>query len=71
MEAADPINWPWWYPLFVVLGAVCAMCLGVLGYVRHENRRYYRATIALGLTAAVIQFTLMALLAWLPGILGG
>ena len=52
-------NWDKWYPAGTVTCGVIAICLGVVGFVRHEDIRLNGATVTVGLSAILFQYFLM------------
>ena len=52
-------GWSRIYPASVIGAGALAACVGVVGFVRHDDPRLAGATVAVGLGAVVFQYALL------------
>ena len=64
-------DWSRIYPMSVIGAGVLAACVGVVGFVRHDDPRVASATIGVGLCAVVFQYALILAAALLLVLLVG
>ncbi len=48
-----------WYPAGTISLGLCAMCFGIIGFVRHEDVRVNGSAVTVGLAAILFQYFLL------------
>lgn len=55
----NPTHWSDWYPMVVIATGVIAIAIGVVEFVRGGHIRLNASTVAVGLSAIILQYFLL------------